>query len=151
MVALDTTGQRMLIDTDDVEAVGDPLKRAQAADDQLAEAERLVEYLKELRAEGMRAYARQVGGFKAAADLNMNRASMYRAIRRGISSGAAERDEMYWHMQAKALEARLRKQGMTADEIRNWWYAPVRPELGQRTAIEAWRIGMYEAVIALVP
>jgi hypothetical protein len=141
----------MRIDTDDVEQIGDSLQRSLAADEMMAEAERIIVYLKELRAEAMRAHARKVGGFQAANDLKMNRASMYRAIRKGVSSAKVERDDMYWNLQAKALDARLRKQGKTQEGIRVWWYSTRHPQLGQRTAAEAWNAGDKEAVIALVP
>lgn len=141
----------MKIDTDDVEQIGDPLERSLAADTMLAEAERIIEYLKELRAAAMRAHARMVGGFQAANDLKMNRTSMYRAIRKGVSSVKVERDDMYWKLQAQALDARLRKHGKTPEGVRVWWYATIHPQLGQRTATEAWNAGEREAVIALVP
>ena len=84
---------QLRIDTHEVEEIEEPLHRALAADTMLSAAERLVEHLKEVRAAAMRSYAREVGGFKAAEDLGMNRTSMYRAIRTGVSSAIVEHDE----------------------------------------------------------
>jgi hypothetical protein len=138
------------IDTKEVEEIGDPLDRALAADTMLSLAERLVEHLKELRAAAMRSYARNVGGIKAADDLNMNRTSMYRAIRTGVSSAVIERDEPHWQRQAQALNGRLRQQGKTRDGVDNWWNLTIQPALSHRTPLQAWNAGDREAVLALV-
>jgi len=117
----------------------------------LSATERLVEHLKELRAAAMRSYARDVGGFKAADDLNMNRTSMYRAIRTGVSSAVIQRDEPHWQRQAQALNGRLRQQGKTRDGVDTWWNLTIQPALSHRTPLQAWNAGDREAVLALVP
>jgi hypothetical protein len=142
---------QLKIDTQEVEEITDPLERALAADSMLSIAERLVEHLQELRAAAMRSYARDVGGFKAANDLNINRTSMYRAIRTGVSSAIIERDEPYWQRQAAALNGRLRQQGKTREGVNNWWNLTIMPELGFRTPLLTWNAGNREAVLALVP
>jgi hypothetical protein len=139
------------IDTQEVEDFTDPLERALAADTMLSAAERLVEHVKELRAAAKRSYARDVGGLKAAADLNMNRTSMYRAIRTGVSSAVIERDEPHWQRQAQALNGRLRQQGKTREGVDTWWNLTIQPALGHRTPLQAWNAGDREAVLALVP
>ena len=101
----------MKIDTQDVEEIREPLHRALAADTMLAAAERLVEHLREVRAAAMRSYAREVGGFRAADDLGMNRTSMYRAIRTGISSAIIEHDEPSWQRQAQVVNGRSTRAG----------------------------------------
>ena len=141
----------MKIDTQEVEEVTDPLERALAADKMLSAAELLVEHLKELRAAAMRLHARNVGGFKAADDLNMNRTSMYRAIRTGVSSAVLESDEPYWQRQAQALNGRLRELGRTREGVDIWWNLTRHPALGHRTPSQAWVAGDREAVIALIP
>ncbi|MGC2485258.1 MAG: hypothetical protein WA359_03325 [Acidimicrobiales bacterium] len=141
----------MKIDTQDVEEIAEPLHRALAADTMLSAAERLTEHLKEVRAVAMRAYARDVGGMKAADDLGMNRTSMYRAIRTGISSAVVERDEPYWQRQAQALNGRLREQGTTRDGVDTWWNSTILAALNYRTPMQAWTGGEREAVLALVP
>jgi hypothetical protein len=139
------------IDTQEVEEITEPLHRALAADTMLSAAERLVEHLKEIRACAMRSHARDVGGVKAAEDLKMNRTSMYRAIRTGVSSAILERDEPYWQRQAQALNGRLREQGKTLEGVDTWWNLTILPALNYRTPMQAWNTGDREAVIALVP
>jgi hypothetical protein len=141
---------QLKIDTQEVEEITDPLERALVADTMLSAAERLVEHLKELRAAAMRSHAHDVGGFKAADDLNMNRTSMYRAIRTGVSSAVIERDEPYWQRQAQALNGRLRELGRTREGVDTWWNLTRQPALGQRTPLQAWIAGDREAVLALV-
>jgi hypothetical protein len=144
-------GVSVRIDTQEVEDITEPLHRALAADTMLSAAERLVEHLKEIRASAMRAHARDVGGVKAADDLNMNRTSMYRAIRTGVSSAVVERDEPYWQRQAMALNGRLREQGKTREEVDTWWNSTILPALNYRTPMQAWNVGDREAVLALIP
>jgi hypothetical protein len=139
------------IDTQEVEDITEPLHRALAADTMLSAAERLVEHLKEIRASAMRSHARDVGGVQAADDLKMNRTSMYRAIRTGVSSAVVERDEPYWQRQAQALNGRLRDQGKTREGVDTWWNATILPALNYRTPMQAWNVGDREAVLALVP
>jgi hypothetical protein len=144
-------GVSVKIDTQEVEDITEPLHRALAADTMLSAAERLVEHLKEIRASAMRAHARDVGGVKAADDLNMNRTSMYRAIRTGVSSAVVERDEPYWQRQAMDLNGRLREQGKTREEVDTWWNSTILPALNYRTPMQAWNVGDREAVLALIP
>jgi hypothetical protein len=144
------TGQ-LKIDTQEVEDIKEPLHRALAADTMLSSAERMVEHLKEVRASAMRSHARDVGGVKAAEDLKMNRTSMYRAIRTGLSSAVVERDEPYWQRQAQALNGRLREQGKTREGIDTWWNSTILPALNYRTPRQAWNAGDREAVTSLVP
>jgi hypothetical protein len=139
------------IDTQEVEQITDHLERALAADTMLSVVERIGKDLRELRAEAMRSHARDVGGWKAAADLNMNRTSMYRAIRAGVSSVTVERDEPYWQREAAALNDRLRKSGRTREGVDIWWNLTRQPALGQRTPLQAWIAGERDAVLALVP
>jgi DNA-binding phage protein len=141
----------MKIDTREVEDITESLHRALAADTMLSAAERLVEHLKEVRAAAMRAYAREVGGVKAAEDLGMNRTSMYRAIRTGVSSAVVERDEPYWQRQAQALNGRLREQGKTREAVDTWWNTTILPALNYRTPMQAWNAGDRDAVLALIP
>lgn len=141
----------MQIDTREVELIDNPLDRALAADALLGDAERMVEYLKVLRSSAMRDHARQVGGYQAAEDLNMNRSSMYRAIRKGVSSVAVERDEDYWHRQATALDQRLLTNRTKKIDVHIWWNLQVQSGLGNRTPMQAWSAGDREAVLALVP
>lgn len=141
----------MKIDTTEVEQVAEPLERALAIDDLLAEAERVVEYLKALRATAIREHAHNVGGHQAAADLNVSRASMYRAIRRGVSSEQLDRDDPYWQGQAQALNDRLRGKGKTPEGINVWWNLTIQPKLGGRTPLQAWIGGDRDSVLALVP
>jgi DNA-binding phage protein len=141
----------MKIDTREVEDITESLHRALAADTMLSAAERLVEHLKEVRAAAMRAYAREVGGAKAAEDLGMNRTSMYRAIRTGVSSAVVERDEPYWQRQAQALNGRLREQGKTREAVDTWWNTTILPALNYRTPMQAWNAGDRDAVLALIP
>ena len=141
----------MKIDTREVEDITESLHRALAADTMLSAAERLVEHLKEVRATAMRAYAREVGGVKAAEDLGMNRTSMYRAIRTGVSSAVVERDEPYWQRQAQALNGRLREQGKTREGVDTWWNTTILPALNYRTPMKAWNAGDRDAVLALIP
>jgi hypothetical protein len=141
----------MKIDTMEVEQVAEPLERALALDDLLAGAERLVEYLKALRATAIREHAHNVGGQQAAADLNVSRASMYRAIRRGVSSDQLERDEPFWQRQAQSLNERLQRNGRTPEGINVWWNLTIQPKLGGRTPLQAWLGGDRESVLALVP
>jgi hypothetical protein len=140
----------MKIDTREVEDITEPLHRALAADTMLVAAERLIEHLKEIRAAAMRAHARDVGGVQAADDLNMNRTSMYRAIRTGVSSGVIERDEPYWQRQAQALNGRLREQGKTLEGVNTWWNSTIIPALNYRTPMQAWNAGDREDVLGLV-
>lgn len=140
----------MQIDTDDVERIRDPLDRSLAADTMLAEVQRKIDYLKEVRAAAMRELVRKVGGFQAADALNISRASMYRAISKGVSSEAVERDDMHWHRQALVINDRLRKQGKTKEGINIWWNATIQPGLDDRTPMQAWSAGDYDAVLALV-
>jgi len=142
---------QLKIDTQEVEEITDPLKRALAADTMLSVAEGMVKHLKGLRAAAMREHARNVGGLKAADDLNFNRTSMYRAIRAGVSSAAVERDEDYWQRQAQVLNDRLREHGRTSEGVDIWWNLTRQPALGQRTPLQAWIAGEREAVLALVP
>ena len=141
----------MNIDTREVEQIADPLERAQAADTLLATAELIVKHLKKLRADAMSTHARAVGGYKAANDLNMNRTSMYRAIRTSVSVDVIEHDESYWQRQAAALNVRLRGRDKTKEGIDVWWNLTRQPALGQRTPLQAWIAGDREAVLALVP
>jgi hypothetical protein len=141
----------MNIDTQEVEEINDSLQRALAADTMLSVAERMVEHLKELRGAAMRTYARNVGGLKAANDLNLNRTSMYRAIRTGVSSAVVDHDEPYWQRQAMALNGRLRARGKTREGIDVWWLQTKRNELNYRTPMQAWNAGDREAVLALLP
>lgn len=141
----------MKIDTQEVEDITEPLHRALAAETMLSAAERLVEHLREVRAVAMRSYARDVGGVRAAEDLGMNRTSMYRAIRTGISSAVVERDEPYWQRQAQALNGRLREQGKTPQELNAWWNSTILPTLNYRTPTQAWNAGDRDAVLALIP
>ena len=140
----------MRVDTQNVEEMKNPLERALAADTLLSMAERLVEHLKELRAAAMRSYAHDVGGLKAAKDLNMNRTSMYRAIRTSVSSAVIDRDEPYWQRQAQALNGRLRQGGRTREGVDTWWNLTIQPALGHRTPLQAWNNGDRQAVLALV-
>lgn len=140
----------MKIDTQDVEEIREPLHRALAADTMLAAAERLVEHLREVRAAAMRSYARDVGGFRAADDLGMNRTSMYRAIRTGISSAIIEHDEPSWQRQAQVVNGHLREQGKTREEVDTWWNSTILPALNYRTPMQAWKAGDREAVVDLV-
>lgn len=140
----------MRIDTQEVEELKEPLHRALAADTMLSAAERLVEQLKEIRAAAMRSYARDVGGSKAAEDLGMNRTSMYRAIRTGVSSAVIEHDEPFWQGQAQAVNGRLREQGKARDEVETWWNSTILPALNYRTPMQAWSAGDREKVVALV-
>ncbi len=98
----------------------------------------------------MRSYAREVGGFKAAEDLGMNRTSMYRAIRTGVSSAIVEHDEPYWQRQAQAVNGRLREQGKTREEIETWWNSTILPALNYRTPIQVWSTGDRETVVTQV-
>jgi hypothetical protein len=139
------------IDTLEIEEITEPLRRALAADTMLSAAERLVEHLKEVRAAAMRSHARDVGGFKAAEDLGMNRTSMYRAIRTGVSSAVVERDEPYWQRQAQSLNGRLREQGKTREGVDTWWNSTILPALNYRTPKQAWNVGDREEVLALIP
>jgi hypothetical protein len=116
----------------------------------LAAAERMVEHLKEVRGAAMRSHAREVGGFKAAEDLGMNRTSMYRAIRTGVSSAIVEHDEPYWQRQAQIVNGRLREQGKTHEGVETWWNSTILPALNYRTPMQAWNAGDREAVVALV-
>jgi len=141
----------MKIDTLEVEEMKDPLAQALKADEMLSTAERIVEHLKEIRGAAMRMHARSVGGFKAAEDLNMNRTSMYRAIRAGVSCAVVERDEPYWQKQAQSLNGRLRDLGRTREGVDNWWNLTLQPALGHRTPLQAWIAGDRDAVLALVP
>jgi hypothetical protein len=141
----------MEIDTRDVELIDNPLHRALTAEVLLGHAERMVEYLKVLRSSAMRDHARQVGGYQAAEDLNMNRSSMYRAIRKGVSSVAVERDDAYWQRQAAALDQRLVTNGTKKIAVHIWWNLQVQSGLGNRTPMQAWNAGDREAVLALVP
>jgi len=141
----------MKVDTYEVEQIVDPLERALKLDEALAEAERLIEYVKALRATAMREHARNVGGVKAAESLNMSRASMYRAIRKGVSSEQIEADEPEWQRRAQALNERLRHEGKTREGIDIWWNATIQPALGHRTPLQAWLAGDREEVLALVP
>jgi hypothetical protein len=141
----------MKIDTQEVEKITEPLHRALAADTMLSAAERLIDHLKEVRAVAMRSHARDVGGFKAAEDCGMNRTSMYRAIRTGVSSAVVERDEPLWQRQAQALNGRLREQGKTREEVDTWWNSTILQALNYRTPMQAWNVGDREAVLALVP
>ena len=141
----------MQIDTYEVEIIDDPLSRALAADTALGEAEHIVEFLKILRSSAMRDHARRVGGQRAAEDLNMNRSSMYRAIRKGISTLAVERNEEYWQRQAVALNGRLVANGMKKNQVNTWWNMTVQKGLGNRTPMQAWNAGDRDAVLALVP
>ena len=141
----------MKLDTIEVEEVVEPLERALAIDDMLAEAERLVEYLKALRATAMREHAHNVGGHQAATDLNVSRASMYRAIRKGVSSDQLEGDEPYWQGEAQALNDRLLRNGKTREGINVWWNLTIQPRLAGRTPLQAWLAGDRESVLALVP
>jgi DNA-binding phage protein len=139
------------IDTQEVEEITEHLHRARAADTMLSAAERLVDHLKEVRAVAMRSHARDVGGLRAAEDLGMNRTSMYRAIRTGVSSAVVERDEPHWQRQAQALNGRLREQGRMREEIETWWNSTILPALNYRTPMQAWNAGDREGVLALVP
>lgn len=139
----------MNIDTQSVEDIADPLQRALAAGTMLSKAERIVEHLKELRGAAMRTYARNVGGHKAANDLNLNRTSMYRAVRSGVSSAVIEHDDAYWQRQAMALNGRLREEGKTLEGVNNWWLLTILDELGHRTPMQAWAAGDREAVLVL--
>jgi hypothetical protein len=141
----------MKIDTTEVEQVTDPLERALLIDDTLAEAERLVEYLKALRATAMREHAHNVGGHRASEDLNMSRASMYRAIRKGVSSDQLDDDEPHWQREAQALNDRLSRLGKTREGINVWWNLTIQPKLGGRTPLQAWLAGDRESVLSLVP
>jgi len=140
----------MKLDTMEVEQVADPLERALAIDETLAEAERLVEYLKALRATAMREHAHNVGGNQAAKDLNLSRASMYRAIRRGVSSDQLDHDEPHWQQEAQALNERLQRNGKTREGINVWWNLTIQPRLGGRTPLQAWLAGDRDSVLALV-
>lgn len=141
----------MKIDTCDVERIAEPLERALAVDTVLSEAERLVEYLKALRATAMREHAHNVGGHRAADDLNLSRSSMYRAIRKGVSSEYLERDDPYWQRQASSLNERLIRRGKSREGVNVWWNLTIQPALGGRTPLQAWIAGEREAVLALVP
>jgi hypothetical protein len=141
----------MNINTKEVEEIKDPLEQALAADSMLSVAERIVEHLKEIRGAAMRAHARNVGGHQASIDLEMNRTSMYRAIRNGVSSAVIERDEPFWQREAMALNGRLRALGKTREGIDQWWLQIIQPELDHKTPMQAWNIGNREAVLALVP
>ncbi|MHB8380142.1 MAG: hypothetical protein ACYDB2_09565 [Acidimicrobiales bacterium] len=141
----------MKIDTQEIEEITDALERALAADTMLSSTERLVEHLKELRSAAMRSYARDVGGFNAADDLNMNRTSMCRAIRTGVSSAVIESDEPHWQREAQALNGRLRQRGKTRDGVNTWWNSMILPALSHRTPMQAWNAGDRDAVLALVP
>ena len=141
----------MKIDTSEAEGIAEPLERALAVDGMLTGAERLVEYLKALRATAMREHAHNVGGHQAADDLNLSRASMYRAIRKGVSSEQLEREEPFWQRQAQALNDRLLQRGKTRDAINVWWNLTIQPALGGRTPLQAWIAGDRESVLALVP
>ena len=141
----------MKIDTSEVEHIAEPLGRALALDEMLAGTERIVEYLKALRATAMREHAHNVGGHQASEDLNLSRASMYRAIRKGVSSDQLERDEPFWQRQAQALNDRLQQRGKTREGINVWWNLTIQPPLGGRTPLQAWLAGDRESVLALVP
>ena len=95
----------------------------------------------------MRSYARDVGGFRAADDLGMNRTSMYRAIRTGISSAIIEHDEPSWQRQAQVVNGHLREQGKTREEVDTWWNSTILPALNYRTPMQAWKAGDREAVV----
>ena len=140
----------MKIDTSEIERIAEPLERALAVDGMLSGAVRLVEYLKALRATAMREHAHNVGGHRAADDLNLSRASMYRAIRRGVSSEQLERDEPSWQRQAQALNDRLRQRGKTHEGINVWWNLTIQPALGGRTPLQAWIAGDRESVLDLL-
>jgi hypothetical protein len=140
----------MKIDTQEVEDITEPLHRALAADTLLSAAERLIEHLKEVRASAMRSHARNVGGAQAADDLHMNRTSMYRAIRTGVSSGVIEHDEPGWQRRAQALNGRLREQGKTPEGVDAWWNSTIIPALNYRTPMQAWTAGDRDAVLAVV-
>ena len=141
----------MNIDTHEVESIADPLQRALAADKLLSLAERIVEHIREVRGAAMRTYARTVGGEQAARDLKLNRTSMYRTVRTGVSPAIVEHDDVYWQQQAIALNGRLRARDFTREGINVWWLNTLRNELNYRTPMQAWSAGDREAVIALVP
>src|ERR1700749_2915075 len=63
---------------------------------------------------------------------------MYRAIRKGISSEATERDAMHRRHQALTLNDGLRKQAKTPEGINVWWNSTIQPGLGNRTPMQAW-------------
>lgn len=140
-----------MLNTVEVEGIVEPLERALAIDEMLGDAERIVEYLKALRATAMREHAHNVGGHRAAEDLNVSRASMYRAIRKGVSSDQLERDEPYWQREAQALNDRLLRNGKTLEGVNVWWNLTIQPILGGRTPLQAWLAGDRESVLALVP
>jgi hypothetical protein len=141
----------MNVDTNEAERIVEPLDRALALDQVLSAAEHLVEYVKALRATAMREHAHNVGGNKAAEDLNMSRASMYRAIRKGVSSERIERDDPFWQGQAQSLNDRLLQRGKTREGVNVWWNLTIQPALGGRTPLQAWIAGDREAVLDLVP
>lgn len=141
----------MNVDTIEAECIVEPLERALALDRVLSHAEQLVEYVKALRATAMREHAHNVGGNKAAEDLNLSRASMYRAIRKGVSSERIERDDPFWQRQAMSLNDRLLQRGKSREGVNVWWNLTVQPALGGRTPLQAWIAGDREAVLDLVP
>lgn len=142
---------KLNIDTDKLEEQADVLERLFSADTYLAEVARMEEELKRVRAEALRQLVNTVGGARAADLTNLNRASLYRAIRKGVSSDEIERDDAYWHQQAQRLNASLRRLGWSSDQVNHWWNDQGQRALGGRTPLQAWTAGDQQEVLKLVP